>query len=245
MFFLLSNLGHNKRSFSACRRRNKFVRRRAALVAFAIMAIASLVLSGSSFWPTVDASSSIKSALLRHSLAPDDGSPAQSAELQNRTVTDLSKMLKRYDLLKLSRRAAVSQIRKHGTLLLKTSRGDFDLKLVPNDLRSSDYRSQVIGSSGIALELPSAPVNTFKGIVKGNSTAQVRMTVTDSSVEGSIITESERYFFQPARPLSKSATEDEFVFYNAEDLTSEGATCGVTLADEVAAQEERVKDLAL
>ena len=63
------------------------------------------------------------------------------------------------------------------------------------------------------------------------------MAVKDASVEGAIITANERFFIQPARSLSKSAGEDEFVFYESSELIEDAGSCGVTLADEVAQQE--------
>ena len=110
------------------------------------------------------------------------------------------------------------------------------MQLSPNDLRSSDYVAQEITADGVAHKLPRTAVNTYKGTVQGSPKAQARVTVTDNSVEGAIITGEERYFIQPARALSKEAREDEFVFYNGADVAKEAGTCGVTLADEVAAR---------
>ena len=171
-------------------------------------------------------------------------SPAKlvSNRLQQRDDPEISKALKRYDLIRLDRAELKSQMQKNGRLLLKTSAGDFDLALTPHDLRSQDYQSQIIGADGIARRLAAAPVKTFKGSVKGSSRAQARMTVTDLGLEGIIITESDRYFLQPARTFSKSAHEDEFVFYNGNDTTESPGTCGVTLADEVAALERLAKE---
>ena len=87
-------------------------------------------------------------------------------------------------------------------------------------------------------------MNTYKGEVKGNARAQARMTIENDTIEGTIITEGERYFLQPARALSRASREDEFVFYKGSDLIAEAGTCGVTLADEVAAEEERSRAAA-
>ncbi len=160
---------------------------------------------------------------------------ARTAE-QEQKLPELSKTLRKYDLLKLDAKSAVSQIRRNGKLLLKTSHGVFDLQLFPHDLRSSDYRSQAIGPDGMPRRLPSTSTNTYKGFARDLSGAQVRLTITDNSIEGAIITNTDRYFIQPARSLSKTASEDEFVVYNAQDVNQEAWQCGVTLADQVAAQ---------
>jgi hypothetical protein len=158
---------------------------------------------------------------------------------QNREIPEVSKKLRKYDVLKLDPKSAAAQIRRNGKLVLKTSDRVFDLQLVPHDLRSNDYRSQVIESNGVARALPRDSVNTYKGFVSDMNGGQVRLTITDDSIEGAIITSNGRYFIQPARSLSKTATKDEFIFYNTQDRTQDAETFGTTLADQVAVEEDR------
>jgi metallopeptidase family M12-like protein/pre-peptidase len=162
--------------------------------------------------------------------------------LQQRDDPEIAKTLKKYDLVKLDRVELASQMDRNGRILLETSAGNFDLELTPHDLRSQDYQSQSIGADGIARRLPITPVKTYKGRVNGSSRAQARMTLTKMGIEGIVITGSDRYFLQPARSLSKTANEDEFVFYSGNDTTEKPGTCGVTLADEVAARERLTKE---
>ena len=129
-------------------------------------------------------------------------------------------------------------MKNRGRLSLKTSRRDFDLQFTPHDLRAPGYFAQETGRDGIARKLPKQDFQTFKGSVKGDSRAQARMSVGTKGLEGAIVTGTEQYFIQPARALSKNARSDEFVFYSAEDVAKTDDTCGVTLAEEVAAREE-------
>ncbi len=153
-----------------------------------------------------------------------------------RQYPEISKLLRNYDLIKLDPRAAATQIRKTGRMNLNTSRRHFDLQLERYDMRSGDYIAQTIGANGQVRKLPKLPTETYKGSVLGIEGAQARMAVKDASVEGAIITANERFFIQPARSLSKSAGEDEFVFYESSELIEDAGSCGVTLADEVAQQ---------
>ena len=171
------------------------------------------------------------------SAGQDDKAVSGQLLQSERQDPELSRALRDYDLIRLEPRAAAAQIRKTGRLLLRTSSGDFDMELAPNDLRSSDYVAQVIDADGVAHKLAKTPVDTYKGIVHGSNGAQARLTVKEGSIEGAVITEGERYFIQPARSLSKERNEDEFVFYKGSDVTKESGSCGVTLADEVAARE--------
>lgn len=152
---------------------------------------------------------------------------------------ELARVLRHFDLIRLNPRAAAVQIRDTGRLSISTSEGDFEMQLAPHDMRAPEYVSQLITADGLAHKLAKGPINSYKGTVNGHSGAQVRMTVKESSIEGAIITGSDRFFIQPARSLSKIARDDEFVFYRSSDVANEGATCGVTLADEVAAQADR------
>jgi hypothetical protein len=165
--------------------------------------------------------------------------PVTGATVQDRSQDpELAKHFRRFDVLRFDREAAARQVKNRGRLILKTSHGNFDLAFTPNDIRSSDYSSQEIGTDGVAHKLPKADVNTFKATVKGNPNAQARMALGVNGLEGAIITGTEKYFIEPARAISKSAAADEFVFYSIEDVEQTDETCGVTLADEVAAQAE-------
>jgi hypothetical protein len=164
--------------------------------------------------------------------------------VQNRPYdAELTKRFKRYDLLKLDGRAASHQIRDTGRLVLRTSTQDFDISMVPNDLRSPDYTAQVIGSDGVAKSLAASPVTTFKGSIKGQPSAQVRLSLAEKGLEGAVITQDHRYFFQPAQQFSKNAQPDEFVLYEAADLNGDPGTCGVTLAEEVEARKGLVASM--
>ncbi len=156
----------------------------------------------------------------------------------------LSKHFRKYDLLRMDPGAVAAQVRKNGRLRLKSSARDFDLYLTPHDMRSSDYVAQVIDAKGVAHPLPKTEVNTFKGDIKGLPGAQARLSLSEKGIEGAIITKEKRYFLQPARAISKEAAADEFVLYDGADLTKEAGECGVTLADEIAAQEEATKTAA-
>jgi Metallo-peptidase family M12/Calx-beta domain/Reprolysin family propeptide/Bacterial pre-peptidase C-terminal domain len=151
---------------------------------------------------------------------------------------ELSKHLRKYDLIRMDPARVAAQVRNKGRLLLKSSVRDFDLQLTPHDMRSSDYTAQVIDSAGVRHQLPKTEVNTYKGEVKGLPGAQARFSLTERGTEGAIITKQGRYFLQPARSISKQARTDEFVLYDSADVATEEATCGVTLADEVVAQQE-------
>ena len=154
---------------------------------------------------------------------------------------ELSKHFRKYDLIRMDPAAVAAQVRNKGRLLLKSSARDFDVQMTPHDMRSADYSAQVIDSQGVAHALPKTEVNTFEGQVKGLLDAQVRMSLTERGLEGAIIAKDRRYFLQPARSISKDARADDFILYDSSDLTAEAATCGVTLAEEVAAQEITTK----
>jgi hypothetical protein len=154
---------------------------------------------------------------------------------------ELAKYFHKYDLIRMDPAAAAAQVRNGQRLLLKSSVRDFDLQVSPYDMRSADYSAQVIDATGVKHALPKGDVFTYKGNVKGLPDAQARMSLTERGLQGAILTKQGRYFLQPAQNISKTAAADEFVLYEGSDVTKDGATCGVTLADEVAAQEEVAK----
>ena len=165
--------------------------------------------------------------------------------VQNQTPDqDLSKYFRKYDLIRMDPTAVAAQVRSGRRVVLKSSVRDFDMQMEPYDLRSTDYSAQVIDSAGVAHPLPKGDVITYRGRVKGLPDAEARMSLTEKGLEGAIITKEERYFLQPAQSISKQARPDEFILYASSDLTEDGATCGVTLAEEIAGQEEMAKAAA-
>ncbi|HLA09308.1 MAG TPA: M12 family metallo-peptidase, partial [Pyrinomonadaceae bacterium] len=152
---------------------------------------------------------------------------------------ELSQKLRSFDRLRLDPGSAANQLRSTGRLRLRTSRGDVQIEVAPYDLRAPGYISQWIDSEGKAHQLPKLPLQTYKGTVSGVATGQARLTIKEDSVEGTIITGKERLFLQPASSLSDKAAKDEFVFYSAADVVPGEGSCGVTLADEIAAEETR------
>ena len=174
-------------------------------------------------------------------VAAQGSEPVVGYQIQRRNDPELNKLLRKYDLIKLNPKQLASQIRTNGELRLRTSARDFELKLAPYDLRAKDYRAQAIGADGSPRELPRGSVNTYSGFVKGMARAQARLTISEGVVQGAIITETGRYFLQPARALSKNAQADEIIFYRDEDLIGEPATCGVTLGEQVGLEAERNK----
>ena len=171
-----------------------------------------------------------------------DDSVLVSQLVQQRTPDEqLSKHFRKYDLLRMDPASAAAQVKKNGRLLLKSSVRDFDLRMSPHDLRSDDYRADAVDSNGVTRPLPRTEVHTYRGYVKGLPDAQARMSLTARGLEGAIITKQGRYFLQSARSISKDASADEFVLYEGGDLHKHDGTCGVTLADEVAAQGQMAK----
>jgi len=162
-------------------------------------------------------------------------------QIQPRNDPELNKLFRKYDLIRLNTKQLASQVHTNGELRLLTSAQDFELKLTAYDLRANGYRAQTIGGDGSPRELPRMPVNTYIGQIKDMMRAQARLTITENLVEGAIITDTGKYFLQPARSLSKNARADEFVFYRDEDITGEPATCGVTLSEQLALQADRNK----
>ena len=173
----------------------------------------------------------------------DQPKPVVTGQLiQDQTPNkELSKYFHKYDLIRMDPAAAAAQVRNGQRLLLKSSVRDFDLQVSAYDMRSSDYSAQVIDAKGVKHALPKGEVVTYKGNVKGLPDAQARMSLTERGLHGAILTKQGRYFLQPAQDISKQAAADEFVLYEGSDVTKDGSTCGVTLADEVAAQEQTAK----
>jgi len=158
-----------------------------------------------------------------------------------RLEQDLERKFLQHQTLQLDTRTLSQQVRDTGRLSLATSDLSFDLELVPHDLRAPGYRAEEFGAGGIARQIDTGPVRTFKGRARGSEGAlqlpqlgEARFTVDENRIEGLIITPSEHYFVEPAAKYSKEASATDYVIYSESDVvTPSNGECGVTLSEQV------------
>ncbi|HEX7173748.1 MAG TPA: M12 family metallo-peptidase, partial [Pyrinomonadaceae bacterium] len=169
-------------------------------------------------------------------------SSAVSGQDKTALRQEVDRALRSYDVLSLDTREVLDRVRQTQTLSLPTSAGTFDLVLTPHDILAPNYRATATGDGGVVRELARPAVSTYKGTVRGMKGAQARLTIDGETVEGMIITPAQNYFIEPASKFSPSAGKGDFVFYAESDVVEEKfGDCGVTMAEEVAAQAQRME----
>ncbi len=162
--------------------------------------------------------------------------PFVSAHRSGSDQQELTRQLRRYDLLQLDAAGVIEQVRQSGQLTLPTSDGTFELSLLPHDMRADNYRSDEVSDGGKVRGLDRKPVVTYRGTVRGMSGAQARFTIDNNLVEGLIITRAGKYFVEPASRFSSTAARDEYVVYRESDVIEQiDVDCPVTLSEEVRA----------
>ena len=93
----------------------------------------------------------------------------------------------------------------------------FYLRLERASLFSADSRTVWLDELG--REVEDAPENVFfTGIVEGEPSSSVRLTVLGSNLEGIIVTQEEVYFLEPARRYFPGAKRDQILSYRFSDL---------------------------
>ncbi|MEO8436419.1 MAG: CHRD domain-containing protein [Pyrinomonadaceae bacterium] len=153
---------------------------------------------------------------------------------QTQMKKELAKRFRNYEVLQLHPREIQEQVRRTGHLEIKSGTQDFDLDLVVNDLRSSDYRARDVGPGGFVHDLPMNAPRTYKGNVAGRPRTQARFTIDENAFEGMIITEAETYFLEPERNYSQAAEASEYILYRATDVIQDGSReCAVTLGEKI------------
>jgi hypothetical protein len=155
---------------------------------------------------------------------------------------EISRSLSHYDALRLDPSGVELKVRRTGRLALETSAGTFALTLVPNDVRSDNYRAIAALDGGETLELAREPSRTFKGSVEGVEGSQARFTIDRDTVEGLIIARGEKFFVEPASHYTQTAARGDYLFYRESDVIPGNAVeCGVeTLSEKVSEQLSRV-----
>ena len=131
---------------------------------------------------------------------------------------DLSRLLRRYERLRVDAPETVEKIKRGERLSFITSEGNLEVELTPNDLRAAEYRAEQTGADGTKRPVEAAEVRTFRGRVQGMDQAEARFNLKDGSFEGMIVTEGERFYFERLGKYEDAAAPDEFIFYRGSDV---------------------------
>ncbi len=160
-------------------------------------------------------------------------SEARSAEQTAQREQDLGKVFRKHDLIKLDTRAVAERVRRTGRVSLAASGRNYELVLMPNDLRARDYHAE--GTiAGVRRSVESGPVHTYKGFVRGMENSHARFTIDDKSFEGMILTPDGNRFIESARNFSAAAEAGDFVMYDETDVIERGnLSCEATLDEKV------------
>jgi hypothetical protein len=203
----------------------------------AVLVLAGCLSALSAFKHAVEAASSSASsaATMQPSNVANNARPSATDEGQDTEAQKIDKVLRRYDTVKLDAVEAAERVRKDGRLTLVTPTERLEIELEPNDLRASDYRAEETRDGGEIRALDAArAVRTFKGIVRGKESAAARFTIDESTIEGLVLIDGEKYFVETKRKYAKTAAPEEFLFYKESDVIEAApASCDATLDEKM------------
>ena len=155
-------------------------------------------------------------------------------DVRARFQQDLGQVFTAHEEMNLDPRAIAEQVRVTGRMSLVTNSHDFEVQLVPNDLRAPNYRAEEVGADGISRPVAMPAASTYKGNLQNEWGSNARFTVQDNKIEGMIITSGESFFVEPAQKYSSSAQPNDYVLYKGSDVRSDIVrTCGATLDEQV------------
>jgi Tol biopolymer transport system component len=158
-----------------------------------------------------------------------------TAGQQDTEAQKIDKVLRRYETLKLDARQTAQGVRNGGKLTLVIANATLELELEPNDLRAANYRAEESGEGGDMRALDTAmPVRTFKGIVRGKEHSTARFTIDDTTIEGLIFIDGEKYFVEKKQKYAQSAAPTEFLFYRESDvIETSPASCDASVGEKM------------
>jgi hypothetical protein len=152
----------------------------------------------------------------------------------------LSNFFKKFSLARLNNRETLQKVETGNPLEISFDEKKFELKLTPQDLRSSRYRAEdvVTGDNGSDEK---SEVATFKGKISGQGDSEVRLTIDDAKIEGFFEANGEKFFVEAARNYSPSADADEIVVYRQKDLLKNNRfVCHSELAEKIEHGKEMI-----
>jgi hypothetical protein len=157
---------------------------------------------------------------------------------------ELSRFLRRHESLQLDAKAVARAVRETGQLSLTTPTRQFDLQLVPHDMRAPNYSAEEVGDGGSIRQLPLGSVNTWRGTAGNLENSEARFTIDDEKIEGVIITPGELYYVEPLSNFSKGAPSGEYVAYTSADVIEGAHGVCATLDDKLKSEYSRLNPTA-
>ena len=124
---------------------------------------------------------------------------------ETKTKSDLSRSFKKFDLVRLDAANAEAAGTSQKKIKIHADGRDFELAIAPNDVRSERYFAEDTQTLG-TLPAEAVTANTYKGKISGDPSSEVRVTLDGSKVTGFFQSGSQRYFIEPARKYSKTAS---------------------------------------
>ena len=135
-------------------------------------------------------------------------------EVTNKILDDT---FRKYDLVKIQAALLKQKAITGDAIALTVDNQIFDIQLEPNDLRAANYRAFESSADG-RRELERGLVNTYKGKVRGDDRSTVRLTITDSEIEGLIYTESQKFYLLPLKRILPADDTGLTVVYRPGDI---------------------------
>jgi hypothetical protein len=183
----------------------------------------------------------IRFAILSLLLFLISGLSLNSAQ-DNRNRVD--RYLKRYRLVEMDSAAVARRVRTTGRFSLPTEDGEFDISLVPNDVRAPRYRAEEVSADGVTRPVFPESIRTFRGTVPGIPGSEARFSIQADSMEGIVITPLGWYLVEPLSHYDPSAGPAEMVVYRASDIEPTAfGTCGTALAEQITDQVFKVQQM--
>ncbi|MFN7117879.1 MAG: PKD domain-containing protein [Saprospiraceae bacterium] len=94
---------------------------------------------------------------------------------------------------------------------------DWYLQLTPDPIFSPDYTLTTATPEGIE-KAWSSRVQTFAGVIDGVDRGKCRLTLAENFIYGVFEFEDRTYFIEPARRSNQSLGDDQYLFYEANDI---------------------------
>ncbi len=153
---------------------------------------------------------------------------------------DLKKSFNKFNLVKLDAGAAFRNAQARQTIVIPSAAGNYELNLMPHDLRTRAYRAEETTANG-NFTLDRSAVTTFKGKISGESESEVRLTIDGAKVEGYFVgANGAKFYIEPAKHFSKFADDKDFVIFTEKDfLKDDGFEC----LSEIGEKIERGKEI--
>jgi len=144
--------------------------------------------------------------------------PSQQTSIDGTVdTTKIPTSITKYELLSLDAQSLRAIADSEQSISIPFAGKTYVLNLVPNQLKAENFKATMTTENGIKVEVPQEDFQTYEGTVAGEDKSEVRLTITQDWISGSVKTADQWFYVEPLQNFDSQANKLIHIAYRPAD----------------------------